>query len=200
MAIPTYDELLMHYNMEKSIMKLPFNEEDLRQFSLSLDMWETLAKFLGIPNSDITNIKSHGDAVEQKIRMLETWKQRCGSMATCEAMVKVLLQISRTDLAEKVITLRQSSRAIPTLESTTNQILLCPKESSLEAPTSPASSSGIEDACSSAAMSPMSLPATPTEQRLIPSLRELEEEFYDLVIFIEDTLENSNVTLSTITR
>ena len=70
MAIPTYDELFMHYNMEKSIMKLPFNEEDLRQFSLSLDMWETLAKFLGIPNSDITNIKSHGDAVEQKIRML----------------------------------------------------------------------------------------------------------------------------------
>ena len=200
MAIPTYDELLMHYNMEKSIMKLPFNEEDLRQFSLSLDMWETLAKFLGIPNSDITNIKSHGDAVEQKIRMLETWKQRCGSMATCEAMVKVLLQISRTDLAEKVITLRQSSRAIPTLESTTNQILLCPKESSLEAPTSPASSSGIEDACSSAAMSPVSLLATPTEQRLIPSLRELEEGFYDLVIFIEDTLENSNVTLSTITR
>ena len=164
-------------------------------------MWEKLARFIGLPGPGIAGIKSLGDAEEQRIRMLECWKQRCGSMATYEAMVKALLQISRTDLAEKVITLRQSSRATPTLESATaNQNLSCPIESSLEAPTSPASSSGIEDACSSAAMTPMSLPATPSEQRVILSLRELEEEFYDLVIFIEDTLEDSKVSLNTITR
>ena len=72
--------------------------------------------------------------------------------------------------------------------------------SNLEAPASPASSSGTENASSSAAMSPMSLPSTPSEQRVILSLRELEEEFYDLVIFIEDTLENNKVSLNTITR
>ena len=116
-------------------------------------------------------------------------------MATYEAMAKALLQIGRTDLAEKVITLRA------TLESATaNQIVLCPRESSLETHTSPASSSGIEEASSPAAMSPMSLPATPSEQRVVLSLRELEEEFYDLVIFIEDTLENSEVSLNTMTR
>ena len=159
-------------------MKVPFN---LRHFSLSLYMWEKVARFMGLPGPDVASIKSFGDAEEQRIRMLECWKQRYGSVAMYEAMVKVLLLISRNDLAEKVITLRQSSRAICTLESTTaNQILSCPIESSLEAPTSPASSSEIEDASSSAAMSTMSLPATPSEQKVILSLRELEEEFYDL--------------------
>jgi hypothetical protein len=187
--------------MEKAIMKLTFNDEDLRQFSLSLDIWEKLARFIGLPGPDITNIKSQGDAEEQRMRMLECWRQRCGSMATYEAMVKALLQISRTDLAEKVIILRKSSRDIPTLKSTiANQVPTFLKESSLTVPTSPTSSSGIEDAYSSAAISPMSLATMPCEQRVIPSLRELEEEFYDLVIFTEDTLENNKVNLNTIIR
>jgi hypothetical protein len=161
MAVPTYDELLADNDVEKSIMKQTFDDEHLREFSLALDTLETLARFLGIPNSDITDIKNQGCAMEKRMRMLEYWKQRCGSRATYEAMVKTLLKINRTDLAEKVITLRQ------------------------------------------AAMSPSPLPATPNEsttQDVISTLRELEEEFYDLVIFIEDTLENSEVSLNTITR
>ena len=54
MAVPTYDELLECYDMEKSIMEQTF------------DMWETLAKFLEMPDSDIVNIKSQGDAKEQR--------------------------------------------------------------------------------------------------------------------------------------
>ena len=65
MAVPTYDELLAHYKVEKSIMKVPFNDKDLRQFSLSLDMWEKLARFIGLPGPDIASIKSLGDAEEQ---------------------------------------------------------------------------------------------------------------------------------------
>ena len=52
-------------------------------------------------------------------------------------------------------------------------------------------------------MSPLSLPATPSEhmaQEVISTLKELEEEFYDLVIYIEDTLEKSKVCMNTITR
>ena len=113
MAVPTYDDLLAHHGIEKSIMKQTFDDEDLRQFSLALDMWESLAEFLGIPDSNIVSIKSHGDAVEQKIRMLETWRQRRGSIATYEVMVRALLQISRTDLAEKVVTLTQPSKRYP---------------------------------------------------------------------------------------
>ena len=204
MAVPTYDELLAHYDVEKSIMKQTFDDEHLREFSLALDMLETLAKFLGIPNSDITAIKNQGTAIEQQMKMLECWKQRCGSMATYKAMVKALLKISRTDLAEKVITLRRSSNTIPSLATaTTNQSLSYPKESSLISPTFPAGSSGIEEASLQTAMSPLSLPATPNEyptQDVIQTLRELEEEFFDLVIFIEDTLKHSEVSLDTITR
>ena len=199
MAIPTYDELLAQYDVDKSIMKQTFDDEHLREFSLGLDTLETLAKFLGIPNSDITAIKNQGCAIEQRMRMLECWKQRCGSMATYEAMVKALLKINRTDLAEKVITLRQSSNAIPSLA----RAISYPEESSLISPTLPASSSEIEEAPQQAAMSPLSLPATPNKyptQDVMSTLRELEEEFYNHVIFIEETLENSEVSLNTITR
>ena len=185
-------------------MKLTIDDKHLRQFSLTLDTWEKLARFLGIPSPDITNIKSQGDAEEQKIRMLECWKQRCGSMATYEAMVKALLQISRTDLAEKIIKSRQPSKHNHTLEiAIANQNVSCTIESGLTSPTSPTSSSGIEDAVSLAVASPRSLPATPSEQttqEVISTLRELEEEFYKLVTYIEETLEDSKVSLNAITK
>ena len=52
-------------------------------------------------------------------------------------------------------------------------------------------------------MSPLSLPATPIEcpvQDVVPTLKELEKEFYCLVVFIEQTLKHSEVSLDTITR
>ena len=60
-----------------------------------------------VANHKKVTIKSQGDAEEQRLKMLECWKQRCGSTATYKAMIKALLQISRTDLAEKVALLRQ---------------------------------------------------------------------------------------------
>ena len=132
------------------------------------------------------------------IRLLQCWKQRQGSMATYKALVEALLQISRTDFAEKVVALSQSLQRDGVQSS-----LSLNKSGDLTAPTSPASSSGVEDASSSIAMSPLPSPATPNEheaQEVILTIKELEEEFYDLVIHIEDTLENSKVSLDTITR
>ena len=86
-------------------MEQTFDKDDLQKFSLELDGWEKLARFIGIPTPEIENIKSQGDMDKQKIRMLECWKQRRGSMATYEAMVRTLLTIGRTDLAEEVISL-----------------------------------------------------------------------------------------------
>ena len=177
-------------------MKQTFDDEHLREFSLALDTLETLAKFLGVPNSDITAIKNQETAIEQRMRMLECWKQRCGPMATYEAMVKALLKINRTDLAEKIIALQRSSSAIPSLATASTNQSPFPRESSLVTPTFSASSSGIEEA----SLQALSLPNKYPTQDVIPTLRELEEEFYDLVIFIEDTLENSEVSLDTITK
>lgn len=52
MVVPTYDKLLACYDMEKSIMKQMFHDKHLREFSLTLDTWEKLARFLEIPNPD----------------------------------------------------------------------------------------------------------------------------------------------------
>ena len=122
----------------------------------------------------------------QRYKLLKCWKQRCGSKATYRTLVKALLQINRTDLAEKVVALLQSLR-----DSVQHPPSL--SDYNLPVPTSPASSSGMESASSSVAMSPLSLPATPSEhiaEEVIATLRELEEEFYDLVIYTEDTIES----------
>ena len=204
MAVPTYDELLGHYEVEKSIMKQTFDDEHLREFSLIMDTLEILATFLEIPNSDITAIKNQGTVIEQRIKMLECWKQRRGFKATYEEMVKALLKINRTDLAGRVITIRRYSNTVRVLETaTTNQSLPFPRESSLTSPTFPASSSGKDEASLQTAISPLSLSAIPNEsttQDVIPTLKEFEEDFYQLVVFIEQTLESSKVSLDTMTR
>ena len=204
MAVPTYDELLAHYEVDSSTMRETFDDKHLRQFSLTLDIWETLAKFLEMPTSDIANIKSQGDAIEHRLKMLEHWKQRRGSMATHEAMVKVLLQISRTDLAEKVISLRRSSRntSISTLETSSKPTLSCLNESSLMSLTPSASSNGINESLPApTSVFQVSHSAKHTAaQKVIPTLTELENEFYKLVTFIEATLKQSNVQIDTITR
>ena len=114
MAIPTYDELLAKSRVTSSAMEQTFDDDDLQKFSLELEKWEKLARFVGLPNPEIDNIKGQGDIDEQKIKMLVCWKQRRGSMATYEAMVRALLQVGRTDLAEKVVALlrcRQDSES-----------------------------------------------------------------------------------------
>ena len=68
---------------------------------------------------------------------------------------------------------------------------------------SPVSSNGIEDTYSSAAAScsfPLAIKDKQTVQAVKETLRELEEEFLKLVMFIEDALEKSQVKLNTIIR
>ena len=110
MAVPTYEELLVERKVTNSAMEETFSNNDLQKFSLELDRWEKLARFVGISNPEIENIKSQGDMEEQRIRMLVCWKQRHRSKATYGAMAKALLQLKRTDLAEWVITSRRPSR------------------------------------------------------------------------------------------
>ena len=196
MAVPTYEELLLHCNADSSLMEQTFSDDHLMEFTSQLDKWESLAVSLRLPSPEIESIKKTGDIEIQRYKLLKCWKQRCGSKATYRALVKALLQINRTDLAEKIVALLQSLR-----DSVQHPPSL--SEYNLPVPTSPASSSGKESASSSVAMSPLSLPATPSQQtseEVIAMLRELEEEFYDLVIYVEDTIESSQVNLNTITR
>ena len=193
MAVLSYEDLLARHKVNSSLMQQTISDDHLTELASRLDKWETLARSLRLSSTDIENVKSSGDVEIQRYELLKCWKQRCGSMATYKALVEAFLEINRTDFTEKVVTLLQSLR--DSVHSPHNL-----KESNLTAPTSPTSSSGVEDASSSA---DLSLPATPSEhtaQEMISTLGELEEEFYDLVIYVENILEKSKVSLNTITR
>ena len=110
MAVPSYDDLLARQNVDSNLMELTFEDEHLRELASKLESCELLGIYLEIPDTDIKGIMSQGEVEVQKIRLLKCWKQRCGSAATYRAMVNALLQIKRTDLAEKVIALRQTLR------------------------------------------------------------------------------------------
>lgn len=112
MAVPEYNELLARMGVDGSLMEQTFNNSLLKELALKLDRWEILAKYLEIPNPEIENIKSQapGDVAIQRIKLLERWKERCGSAATYKEIVRALLQINRTDLAEEVISLVLSLR------------------------------------------------------------------------------------------
>ena len=176
MAVPTYDELLAHCNVDSSLMEQTCNDHHLTEFGSQLDEWEKLALFLSIPSLETDEIKSQGGKGMKGIRLLRYWKQMCGFKATYKALVNALLQINRADQAEKLVALQKSLR--DTVQSPPS-----PSETSQATPISPTSSSGIEDMSPPAAMFP-SLPTSPSEhaaQEVISNLRQLKEEFYDLV-------------------
>ena len=194
MAVPSYEDILVRWNVDSSLMELKFSEDHKMELASKLESstCELLALHLGLLSSEIEDTKGERNAELQRIRLLECWKQRCGSMATYEVLAKALLQIKRTDLAEEVVALRGA--LVPT-----NQSQPCSDLSNLVMPPSPASSSGVEDMSPLGAMSPAS--SVDPAQDLTPALTELEEEFYELVTFVEATLEKSDdVGINTITR
>ena len=199
MALPSYEDILVRWNVDCSHMKLKFSDDHKMELASKLESstCELLALHLGLLSSEIEDTKGERNAELQRIRLLECWKQRCGSMATYEVLAKALLQIKRTDLAEEVVA---STLSLSETFVSTNQSQPCSVSSSLVMPPSPASSSGVED------MPPLLGVVSPASsvdpaQDLTPALTELEEEFYELVTFVEATLEKSDdVGINMITR
>ena len=196
MAVSSYYNLLARWNMDEALMELTVEDEHLRELGTNLESYEMLGSYLEIPDPVVKGTISQGNVEMQGVRLLKCWKQRCGSAATYEAMVKALLQIKRTDLAEKVTAMTR------TFMNTSQSPPSSPCEINLATPTSPASSSGLEDMPSPAASNPSSLVMSPivqTQQDVIPTLEELEEEFYQLVQFIKSTLMTYEVHVDTLT-
>ena len=195
MAVPSYEDILVRWNVDSSLMKLKFSDDHKMELALKLESsnCEVLVRHLGLDSSEIEDTKGEGNAELQRIRMLECWKQRCGSMATYEVLAKALLQIKRTDLAEEVVALTLSLRDT---HLPTNQIQTCSVYSSLVMPPSPSNSS--LDMSPLAATTPQASSIDQAED-ITPTLRELEREFYELVTFVEATLEKNDVGINTIT-
>ena len=203
MAVPTYEDLLTQWKMDSAIMEQEFNDKHFMDFASKLDRWEMLAKSLRIPNSEIESIKDKGGFELQRIKMLECWKQRCGSKATYKAMTEALLQINRTDLAESIIAIFVTERSAETETENDkrNENISRVGQMNVVVPPSLLSSRESEDAHAPGNQSPTAPVTSVTQnEHVILALRELEEEFYDLVISAEVALKKNKVHLDTITR
>ena len=198
MAVPTYDELVVWCRVNRSLMILPFGDDHKLDLAIKLESCncELLATSLGIPTSEIDNITNNR---MKTICLLECWKQRSGSMATYELLTKALLQINRTDLAEKVVafTLSVRSRTGTATDRTQSQS----SESNFASPPSPASSSGVEMSPSPEPTTPPPPSAHPTQAFAITqTLSELEEDFFQLVKFVEQTSDTNHIEMKILTR
>ena len=199
MAIPSFEELVTRWEINSSTLEQPFSDGHILDFATKLDGWEMLAKFVGIPPSKIDSIKAQGAAELQPMKMLECWKRRRGSKATYGAMIQVLLQIYRTDLAEYIICLIKRS-VIHNHDARAKHVTVPANAStqcsSLVFPPSPSSSSEAEGISP-----PRSLPNSPSATAQVKlTLIELEKEFYDLVECTEDTLTRNQGHLDKIIK
>ena len=195
MAVPpSYDELLVHYKVDRrpSIMEETFCADHVISFASEIDIWEMLAKSLRITNPDIESIRNKGGAELQRLKLLECWKHRCGSKATYKVLAEALLQVKRTDLAEKVVALALQVEEQATTEG--NQLTMA-------ASTNQASPSFKSDS-GSANLTTVTFesPGNPQTEEVMSNLRQLENDFYKLVKFTEDTLKDNGVNLDEITR
>ena len=198
MALPTYDELLTQYGVENFEMKQRFEEKHITKLSLKISRWEIIAKTLQIPTPEIERIKHNGDEAVQTCGMLESWKQRCGSRATYEVLTRELLQIDRTDLAEEVVKLCQSMKDVhhtPTAISDHTGPSVMGTDPSLATFPLQAMSSGETYVFASSATGTSAHPAKEIKQ----ALQHLEEEFFQLVSYVEKTLNKYEIELDTIT-
>lgn len=193
MAVPSYENLSTRWKIDSSIMKQEFSGSHIMDLASKIDKWELLAKSLEIPNPEIERIKNEPGLELQRIKLLESWKQRCGSKATYKAMVEALLRIDRTDLAEKIFAgLRRDCAVLYTDEPTNKHV-------SLLAPHSPSNSRcTVENVATLSTSSPSSTMGQ--DEQVISILKELEKEFYDLCVHTEVALISNEVHLEMLTR
>ena len=192
MAVPSFEELLTRWKIDNSTLQQPFSDDHGRNFGAKLDGWELLATFVGIPTSEIDNIKSK-EAELRPMKFLECWKRRRGSKATYGAMIQALLQINRTDLAEYIIGLISIKNKSANHDAQTKHVTVTANAStqcsSLIFPPSPSSSSGAEGLSPPRSLpsSPSAMAAQEVPEQVKLTLEELEREFFDLIVCTEVT-------------
>ena len=105
MATITLDRLLTSNGVSKEALKCRVREEHRLEIARVIGHeWEILAVFIGIPSSDIDDIKMGNlGSLERSVTLLRRWSQLCGSEATYLRLAQGLLRIGRRDLTELVI-------------------------------------------------------------------------------------------------
>ena len=80
------------------------SDEDLTSLATKISSWESVARFLGLKETDIVDITDkHVSEKESAHLMLKRWKERLGFKATFRVLVEVFLEnLTNAHMAEQV--------------------------------------------------------------------------------------------------
>ena len=197
MALLTYDELLIKEQIESSTMEQIIQNSELVDLSFKLDRWEVLAYALDFESSDIENIRSCGNMVEQRLNMLQRWKQR-NVRATYEVLTRAMLRIRRADLAVVVAKMASSRASSNDQKSTVTDCTRSslrtshPLASSNEIiPLGPLAPKFPVHTCYSSGF--VIAPSACLSWDIRTTIHELEGDFHELLIQIERILEENGI-------
>ena len=101
-SVPTYEDILKHYRLSDSQMKVKCPDEVLRAVAKNMNRWRSID--LGLDKADVNGIEN-GPAMEdegKRQKLLERWKERFGHEATYSCLARCFFQSRRADLVEEV--------------------------------------------------------------------------------------------------
>ena len=89
---------------DRQAWKQPCSDDHLNRLSMLITDWKAIAPHLGLTEIEEEDIvaNSLGSMPRQRLSMLQTWKRRCGEVATYEKLDHVFRQCSRQDLVDKI--------------------------------------------------------------------------------------------------
>ena len=97
------EKLLTEVGVQPEKLNERISDDHLCEIALFLTEWKTVVPFLGLDENDV-NIIEEEEKKEQvrKLKALRKWKSKFAFEATYRKLVKVLLSLTMTDVAEKV--------------------------------------------------------------------------------------------------
>ena len=107
MEPPTLDGLVKKLDIPLSLLDQECSDDHLKSISLYLD-WRRVAPHLGLEKTDIDEIESKKTNFEKRLETLQKWQMKYAYLATCKALVQVLLKVGCAAHAVRVCQLLQT--------------------------------------------------------------------------------------------
>ena len=97
------NELVQKVGLSPDVLNQRCSEDHLREISLFIDQWATVAPYLGLDGGNMESIRidAHSEP-ERRLKMLQIWKGKFVFNATYRALVDAFLKLGLSEKAEKV--------------------------------------------------------------------------------------------------
>ena len=104
-SIVTIDDLIRRIpGVRRELLYKKCSDQHLKNIAKELTQWRLTASWLGLKTIvDDLDKDVRFDEKDKRQRMLEGWQEEKGTKATYWALAEALLQVGRTDLAEKLL-------------------------------------------------------------------------------------------------